>query len=78
MGKNLSQVFISVKSYIEFIQSNLLTLVHENYIISYFYLYLGEKIMVLAQKILQSSRLLIRFALMQNELLKSSYPKGRF
>jgi hypothetical protein len=78
MGKNLSQVFISVKSYIEFIQSNLLTLVHENYIISDFYLYLGEKIMVLAQKILQSSRLLIRFALMQNELLKCSYPKGRF
>jgi hypothetical protein len=34
--------------------------------------------MVLAQQILRSSGLLIRFALMQNELLGSSYPKGRF
>jgi hypothetical protein len=48
-----------------------------NYIILDSYSY-SEKIMVVTQKILWSSWLLIRSALMQKELLGSLYPKGRF
>jgi hypothetical protein len=42
------------------------------------YNFFVEKIMVLAQKILQSSRLLIKSILMQNELLGRPYPKVKF
>jgi hypothetical protein len=48
-----------------------------NYIISNLYPY-SEKMMVIAQKILQSSGLLIKSTLMQNELSESPYPKERF
>jgi len=51
-----------------------------NYIILDFYLYLEKviEVMVLAQKNPIKFRILIRFALMQNKLLGSSYLKGKF
>jgi indole-3-glycerol phosphate synthase len=48
-----------------------------SYIISDSGLY-SEKFTILAKKILRSSGLLIGLALMQNDLSRSPYPKGRF